>query len=80
MNIRGKLIATTLAGFAMAGFSSISASARIVCNTGGDCWHVHDEYTYPPAGGIIILKQGAHYSWCQDPGSGYRSGGQWERF
>jgi hypothetical protein len=28
--------------------SSLSASARIVCNEEGDWWHVHEDFASPP--------------------------------
>jgi hypothetical protein len=30
-------------------FSVSTASAAIVCNDDGDCWHVKNKYTYPPS-------------------------------
>ena len=86
MNIRGRIVALALAGLGLAALSSINASARIVCSPDGACWHVHDDYTYPPAAGVIIhpddwaWKQGEHYSWREHPGRGYWRGNQWEVF
>ena len=51
MNTAMKLAAIPVATAALLGFSSLSASARIVCNADGDCWHIHEDYTYPPAAG-----------------------------
>ena len=51
MNTAMKLAAIPVAAVALWGFSSIAASARVVCNTDGDCWHIHEDYAYPPAAG-----------------------------
>jgi hypothetical protein len=86
MNPRAKLVVIALAGLGMAGLSSMSASARIVCNEDGSCWHTPDMYTYPPAAGIIIhpddwrWKEGEHYSWKEHEGRGYWHGGDWRAF
>jgi hypothetical protein len=47
MNIGMKLAVLPVATVALLGFSSLSASARVVCNADGDCWHIHEDYTYP---------------------------------
>jgi hypothetical protein len=86
MNARSKFVSLALASFALLGLMSISASARIVCNTDGDCWHANEDFAYPPAAGIIIhpndwrWKEGERYSWREHPGRGYWRGGQWELF
>jgi hypothetical protein len=67
-------------------FSSTSASARIVCNVDGDCWHVHEDYTYRPDWGLTVhrdnwkWKEGKHFSWREHKGRGYWKGGNWEEF
>ena len=59
------------------GLSSLSASARIVCNEDGDCWHVHEDYAYPPGAGVVIhpddsrWAEGEHHAWREHPGRGY---------
>ena len=81
-----RLVSLMFAAFALLGLSSISASARIVCNTDGDCWHVHEDYAYPPALGLRIYpdnwrwNEGEHFTWREHPGRGYWKGEQWERF
>jgi hypothetical protein len=49
-----RLAAIPVATVALLGFSSLSAYPRVVCNADGDCWHIHEDYAYPPAAGIII--------------------------
>jgi hypothetical protein len=86
MNTAIKLVALPVATVALLGFSSLSASARIVCSADGDCWHIHEDYAYPPAAGIIIhpddwrWKEGEHHVWREHPGRGYWKGGDWAPF
>jgi hypothetical protein len=86
MNPRAKLAVIALAGLGMVGMSSLSASARIVCNEDGACWHTPETYTYPPAAGIVIhpddwrWKESEHYSWKEHEGRGYWRGGDWRAF
>ena len=86
MKAQAKFVFVSLGTLAVLGFSGLSASARIVCNTDGDCWHVHEDYTYAPAFGLTIhpddwrWKEGERYSWREHPGRGYWKGGQWEQF
>jgi hypothetical protein len=86
MNIGMKLAVLPVATVALLGFSSLSASARVVCNADSDCWHIHEDYTYPPAAGIIIhlddwkWKEGEHHVWREHPGRGYWKGSDWATF
>ena len=86
MNPRAKLVVLALAGLAIFGMSSLSASARIICNEDGDCWHAPQEYAYPPAAHLLIhpddwrWKEGDHYAWKEHQGRGYWHGGEWRGF
>jgi hypothetical protein len=65
-----------------------SASARIICDNDGDCWHVKDVYTYPPTAGVIIHEDDwtwgdadhDRYRWREHEGRGYWQGGVWVTF
>ena len=35
-------------------FTATSASAAIVCNDNGDCWHVKEKYEYKPEFGVHV--------------------------
>jgi hypothetical protein len=78
--------AIPVATVALLGFSSLAASARVVCNADGDCWHIHEDSAYPPAAGLIIhpdnwrWKEGEHHVWREHPGRGYWKGGEWAPF
>ncbi len=86
MNLRAKLVALTFAGLGVVAMSSLGASARIVCNEDGDCWHSPGAYTYPPTAGIVIhpddwkWKEGEHHAWKEHEGRGYWHGGEWRAF
>jgi len=72
--------------------SATSASAYIVCNNLGDCWHVHDQYSYPPEAGLVVHDDNwkweaapaadAHvtYRWHEHEGRGYWRDGVWVTF
>jgi hypothetical protein len=86
MNTSTKLALIPAAALALVSLSSLSASARIVCNEDGACWHVHEDYAYPPAAGVIIhpddwrWRDGEHYAWREHAGRGYWRGGAWAPF
>jgi hypothetical protein len=86
MNIHGKMAILALGILAMMGMSSLSASARIVCNVDGDCWHVHDDYAFPPGVGVVIhpdtwrWRDGERFAWREHDGLGYWHGGEWRGF
>ena len=62
------------------------ASAYVVCNPAGDCWHTDGNYRYPPAVGVQIHPDDwyfhqhwddtHHYRDYHD-GRGYYKGGVW---
>ena len=54
MNMRSTIVALALSAFGVLALSSLNASAAIVCNSDGDCWHAHKEYTYPPTARVVI--------------------------
>ena len=78
----------TFAALVGAGALAIAApaSARIVCNEDGDCWHVQTEYQYEPSFGLTIhpddwkWKDGEKHAWREHEGRGYWHGGQWRDF
>jgi hypothetical protein len=86
MNTSTKLALIPAAALALWGLSSLSASARVVCNEDGDCWHVHEDYAYPPGVGVVIhpddwrWAEGEHHAWREHPGRGYWHGGAWAPF
>ena len=83
MNMRSNIVALALSAVGVLAFSSLSASAAIVCNNSGDCWHTHRAYAYPPGARVVIHPNhwhwgpGQHYAWREHPGPGYWHGGIW---
>jgi len=63
--------------------SNGAASARIVCNEDGDCWHVHDDYVVAPGVTLNVhpdnwkFGEDRHYRWREHEGNGYWRGGNW---
>ena len=61
-----------------------SASARVVCNADGDCWHSQTTEVYPPALGLTIHEsndwkwaEGEKHHWREHEGKGYWKGDKW---
>jgi hypothetical protein len=69
-------------------FALDTASAAVVCNGVGDCWHTHESYDYPEAAGIIVHPDGwawqdsdhDRYRWREHEGRGYWHGDSWTDF
>jgi len=65
---------------------SAGASAGIVCNQEGDCWHAQTEYQYQPAFGVTVhqndwkWKENEKHAWREHEGRGYWKGGTWMIF
>jgi len=85
MNTRSKIVAAALSVGVILALSSLTASARIVCS-GATCWHVHEEYAFPPGVRVEIhpdnwrWREGEHFVWKEHPGRGYWSEDEWRPF
>ena len=83
MNMRSNIAALGLCAFGLLAYSSLTASAAIVCNSAGDCWHAQKEYVYPPSAHIVIHPNNwrwgpsEHFVWKEHEGRGYWNGGRW---
>jgi hypothetical protein len=79
-----KLAAGIVLGAGM--LAATSASAAIVCNAEGACWHVRHPYAYPMGVGVVVHPNGwvwgpgEHYTWREHVGRGYWRNGIWIRF
>ena len=60
-------LAGTLAVFA---FSATTASAAIVCNEIGDCWHAKEKYDYKPEFGVRVYPD--EWKWADNDHDKYR--------
>lgn len=75
-------LAAALVGAATVAIAT-SASAEIVCNQEGECWHVHRHYDYRPEFGLVVHPDGwvwgpsDHYRWREHRGRGYWHNGIW---
>ncbi|MBY0561898.1 hypothetical protein [Hyphomicrobium sp.] len=80
-------LATTAAllGASMLAFTATTASADIVCNGDGDCWHVKERHKYSPDLHLQVHPDGwkwresdaAHHRWREHEGHGYWRSGVW---
>ena len=83
--IRNSLAVALVSALALS-LGTLGASARIVCNSDGDCWHAHGDYDYRPEFGLTIhpddwkWKEGEHHVWREHEGRGYWKGGEWQTF
>lgn len=84
----------TVSKFAIAGLlglgamtlTAADASAAIVCNGAGECWHVRGHYRYHPEWGLVVHPNswrwgaGEHFVWREHRGRGYWREGAWVTF
>ena len=90
MKTFGKYFATAgvaaVMGAATLAVTSVPASADVVCNRRGDCWHVRDHYDYRPEFGLVVHPDDwrwghrDHYRWREHEGRGYWRNGLWVQF
>jgi hypothetical protein len=68
-------------GASVLALSSLGASAAVVCNEDGDCWHTGVRHEYPTGAGVVIHEEdrlpGERYRWREHEGRGYWRGGNW---
>jgi hypothetical protein len=81
--VTGALIAATSGAMLV---TAPAASANVVCNRSGDCWHTRDRLDYPPSFGIAIHPDNWNYHrrgyhWRGDHfDHGYYRNGVWLTF
>jgi hypothetical protein len=88
MKTATKMTLVALASGAVFGLMVTTASAGIVCNKDGDCWHVKKNLDYRPEFGLVIhpddwkWKEGEHNKWREHKGDeqGYWMGNDWKTF
>ena len=77
------LAAVAGAGLAL---SALPASADIVCNREGECWHVRGHYEYRHEYRVMVhpddwrWRRHEHYVWREHEGRGYWRHGVWIQF
>jgi len=65
-----------------------AASAAIVCNREGDCWHVKEQHNYRPEFGVTVYpdnwkwadNEHSKYRWREHEGRGYWHQDRWIEF
>jgi hypothetical protein len=63
-----------------------AASAEIVCNREGECWHVKDRHEYRGEWGLVVHPDNwkwdsrEKYKWREHEGRGYWRNGVWVEF
>ena len=86
MKTASKIAAGAMLGLSALAMSASVASAAVVCNGEGACWHVRRPYAYAPAYGVTVHPdnwrwgRGEHYAWREHAGRGYWRHGAWTRF
>jgi hypothetical protein len=81
-----KFAAAALLGLSTLAMTAPAASAAVVCNAEGACWHVKHPYAYRPEYGIVVHPdnwawgRNEHYAWREHRGRGYWRNGVWVRF
>ena len=86
MKLAPKIAAAALLGLGAVSLTATAASAAIVCNGEGACWHVRRPYAYAPAYGVVVHPNGwrwgpgERYAWREHAGRGYWRGGVWVPF
>jgi hypothetical protein len=86
MKTTTKIAAAAILGLVSTAAIAPAASAAVVCNGEGECWHTHQAYTYAPEYGVVVhpdsWRWGAdeHYRWHEHGGRGYWRNGVWIRF
>lgn len=79
---------TALLSMGAIALTTTAASAAIVCNSEGDCWHVRDHYDYQPTFGLTVHEDNWNweaadhdkYRWREHEGRGYWHNGMWVTF
>ena len=81
-----KLTLVALASGGILGSTLTNASAKIVCNKEGACWHTATNYEYRPEFGLFVhpddwkWKQGEQHTWREHDGRGFWAGEVWKSF
>jgi hypothetical protein len=83
MTLKTLLISAAVATGALAATAG-SASAYVVCNRAGDCWHTTERYHYRPTFGLTIhqdnWRMNHRFHWREHDGRGYWRNGLWITF
>ena len=73
----------TISAPARSRFAATGASAAVVCNNEGDCWHIKGEAKYKPEFKLHVhpdnwkFAEKDNYRWPEHEGHGYWLSGIW---
>ena len=76
-------LASILAAVGAVALAASTASAAIVCNGEGDCWHTKGDVAYKPELRLHVhpdswkFADKDHYRWHEHEGRGYWKSGVW---
>jgi hypothetical protein len=86
MRTLGKVMFAVAMGAGVLAVGAGRASAAIVCNGAGVCWHATETYQYKPEYGVVVHPDNwrwaanEHYRWHEHDGRGYWDGDHWRTF
>lgn len=87
MHLLKRFTVAALMGVGVLAINANIASARVVCNDDGDCWHSSKVYEYPAGVDVTVhdsddwkWKEGEKLRWHEHEGRGYWHGGTWVEF
>jgi hypothetical protein len=86
MKTVAKWAAAAALGVSALAVTATTASAVIVCNRAGECWHAHKDFVARPEFGVVVhpnnWRWGARerFVWREHPGRGYWRNGVWVSF
>lgn len=60
----------TIASIVALGFTASAATAEIVCNDEGECWHVKSKHEYKPEFGVRVYND--DWKWADNDSKKYR--------
>lgn len=81
-----KFGAAAALGMTILGFAASTASAAIVCNRAGECWHVRGRFAPRAEWGLVVHPNHwrwgprEHFVWREHRGRGYWRNGVWVTF
>jgi len=81
-----KLGAAMALGFSALALTATGASAAIVCNRAGECWHAPRAFVARPEWGLVVHPNAwrwgpsERFVWREHPGRGYWRNGVWVTF
>lgn len=86
MKSRTKLGLGVALGISALALTATGASAAIVCNRAGECWHAPRGFVARPEWGLVVHPNHwrwgprEHFVWREHPGRGYWRNGVWVTF